>query len=290
MSFSNPLVKSLSEAFNAPWPGPRGESVTLKDDDLTVTVCPEDGARITSLKFGATEFLRTYNPDRRAFQYGCFPMVPFVGRIRGGDIKIGGRNYHLYQNKGENAMHGMAMFDPWKVVEQTAKKVVLTNEIGEPYPFPCKVTQTIELEGNTLKLALSISSSHAELPVDAGWHPWWLKKLSDTDEEMKLTFNADAIEETGSDELPTLRRLKPHDGPWDDCFDFDNSNAAAVMKWGDRHTVTMISNCPALVVFDKQPDATCVNPMSGIPNGVNTDPHLITPVTELVARSSWKFS
>ena len=98
------------------------------------------------------------------------------------------------------------------------------------------------------------------------------------------------MNETGSDELPTGKHLEPTAGPWDDCFTFLKSNAAAELVYPGRRRIAVSSNCPALVVFDKQPDATCVNPMSGIPNGVNTDPHVITPFMKLVAKTKLTFT
>ena len=106
---------------------------------------------------------------------------------------------------------------------------------------------------------------------------------------LKINFNADSMEETGSDELPTGNRFPQKEGPWDDCFNFEKYNASAILSYGNKRTITMTSNCPALVVFDKQPDASCVNPMSGIPNGLNTEPHVISPNLSLTVKSKWVF-
>ena len=290
MAFSDPLIQSLSKAFDAPWPGPIGCSNSIKSDDLEVTVCPEDGARITSLKHKGVELLRQYNPDRKAFQYGCFPMVPFVGRVRNGTITFVGKDHFLYQNKGPNAMHGMAHFDPWHLDECSANCINMSLKVGAPWPWDCKVLQKICINKNVLTLSLCILSDTDTFPVDAGWHPWFLKDPDNTGaSQLKVDFKADSMEEI-ADELPTGKLLKPTAGPWDDCFNFNNHKASAVLTYGDKRTISMTSNCPALVVFDKQPDATCVNPMTGVPNGVNTAPHVITPNLMLVAKSIWTFN
>jgi aldose 1-epimerase len=290
MSFNDPLIQALSKAFDTAWPGPRGRMVNLSNGDLSAVVCPDDGSRIASLKYKGIEFLRQYNPERRAFQYGCFPMVPFPGRLRNGEVRIGGRTFYLYQNKGKNAMHGMAHFSSWKVEQESGSAARLSLDVGAPWPFPCRVVHTIRLEPDCLSLELEIETSHCGLPVDAGWHPWFLKRLEGCGGELEIRFNPDCMDETGSDELPTGRKLACRPGPWDDCFEFDGCNASAVLSWGGARKVSMTSNCPALVVFNKQPDAACVNPMTGIPNGLNTNPHLISPILKLHARSLWKFS
>lgn len=290
MAFSEQLIQSLSKAFDTPWPGPRGTFATIGSEVLSVTVCPEDGARIISLKYKGVELLRQYNSNRRAFQYGCFPMVPFVGRLRNGDICYAGEKHHLYQNKGQNAMHGMAHFDPWFLNESSSTGIRMTLNVGKPWPWQCKVIQTINVIDNVLELSLEILTDKDTFPVDAGWHPWFLKDPDNTGaSELKINFNADSMEETGSDELPTGNRFPQKEGPWDDCFNFEKYNASAILSYGNKRTITMTSNCPALVVFDKQPDASCVNPMSGIPNGLNTEPHVISPNLSLTVKSKWVF-
>ncbi|WP_281757853.1 hypothetical protein [Succinatimonas hippei] len=290
MAFSEQLIQSLSKAFDTPWPGPRGNLSTIGSDVLSVTVCPEDGARVVSLKHKGVELLRQYNPNRRAFQYGCFPMVPFVGRLRNGDICYAGEKHHLYQNKGQNAMHGMAHFDPWHLNECSSTKLRMTLNVGEPWPWQCKVIQEVNVIGNVLELSLQILTDKDIFPVDAGWHPWFLKEPdNDGTSVLKIDFKADSMEETGSDELPTGNRVSPKEGPWDDCFNFEKYNASAILSYRNKRTITMTSNCPALVVFDKQPDASCINPMSGVPNGLNTNPHVISPNLSLTAKSKWVF-
>ncbi len=73
---------ALQQAFDAPWPGPVGELVTLEKGNIHLQIYPHDGLGITSLKAFGSEVLRQWQPQRRAFQYGCFPMV-LVGRATG---------------------------------------------------------------------------------------------------------------------------------------------------------------------------------------------------------------
>ena len=50
------------------------------------------------------------------------------------------------------------------------------------------------------------------------------------------------------------------------------------------------SRPPALVVvvvFDQLPHATCVEPQTGPPNGLNTHPRLVTPIDPLEASTTW---
>ncbi|MCV5625704.1 hypothetical protein OFN31_29115, partial [Escherichia coli] len=84
---------ALQQAFDAPWPGPVGELVTLEKGNIHLQIYPHDGARITSLKAFGSEVLRQWQPQRRAFQYGCFPMVPWAGRLGNATLNAGGQCY-----------------------------------------------------------------------------------------------------------------------------------------------------------------------------------------------------
>ncbi|MBA1681993.1 hypothetical protein G9H42_31460, partial [Escherichia coli] len=78
--------------------------------NIHLQIYPHDGARITSLKAFGSEVLRQWQPQRRAFQYGCFPMVPWAGRLGNATLNAGGQCYSLPANKPPHALHGMACY------------------------------------------------------------------------------------------------------------------------------------------------------------------------------------
>jgi aldose 1-epimerase len=43
------------------------------------------------------------------------------------------------------------------------------------------------------------------------------------------------------------------------------------------------------VVYDEQPEAVCVEPQSGPPNGLNTAPRLVTPIDPLEITTVWSW-
>lgn len=317
MALKDSFVQGLMQAFDTPWPGPRGQRFVIcsqennleqavaakttaascsgnntgNTPELELTVLKDDAARIQSLKFHGVELLRQHNPQSKAFQYGCFPMIPWVGRMKGGDITFKGQTHHLYQNKGQNAMHGMAHFEDWELISYQPNAIKLAYNVGEPWPWPCKVEQRLELRDHKLFMELKISTTQGEFPVDAGWHPWFLKDPDHTgSEQLQVQFKADDMEEIGPDEIPTGKKLPVNNGPWDDCFNFYNSQAQAKLIYPGKREITITSNCPALIVFNKLADATCVNTMSGVPNGVNTNPHVISPIQPLEVKAVWSFT
>lgn len=293
----NAHFQALQQAFDAPWPGPVGDAITLKRGQVEVTVYPQDAARMTSLRVFDYELLRQWHPQRRAFQYGSFPMVPWVGRLGNGQLDANGKTWQLPANKPPHALHGMACYSLWNIVELTSDSLTLSMTLAEPWPWKGHVIQRITLQDNALIMRLEIHSETDTFPASAGWHPWfakWVDAPQDvsglpTDEALQLRFAADWQEELGANELPTGKRISPRPGPWDDCFGF-TEGVSVDLEWPGKLALNMTSGAPGLVVFDKQPDATCVNPLTQAPNAINTAPEYVSPAQPLVIETRWQFT
>jgi aldose 1-epimerase len=285
---------AVRKAFDAPWPGPRGARVELVAGDLSATIHPADGCRLASFTVGGVELMRGWTPERRAFQYGCFPMVPWVGRMRDGRLAFQGKTHALPVNKPPHAMHGMACFAPWQIVRTGPRAAEFVLPLEDPWPWKGHVVQCFELTEEALQITLSVCSGGAEFPAAAGWHPWFRKWLGETGdggegseaEKLHIAFSAAWQEEPGDDELPTGRRGAVRPGPWDDCFGFTGPMHAR-LDWPGRFGLDISSAASSMVVFDKKPDAACVEPLSGPPDGINTCPAIVTPATPLVVKTSW---
>lgn len=287
-----PHWQALQEAFDAPWPGPTGDAVELGKGAVALTVYPQDGARIASLRAFGYELLRQWDPQRRAFQYGAFPMVPWVGRLGDGQLNVAGQTYALPANKPPHALHGMACYSDWRIVAQTPDTLTLEMALASPWPWTGRVVQHFCVQDDALALRLEIHTDAEAFPASAGWHPWfnkWLDAPQDPEAALQVSFNADWQEEPGSNELPTGNRIAPRPGPWDDCFGFDNDFAVR-LEWPHKIALEMTSTAPALVVFDKQPDATCVNPLTQAPNAINTSPQWVRVDAPLIIETRWQFS
>ena len=62
------------------------------------------------------------------------------------------------------------------------------------------------------------------------------------------------------------------------------------LLWPGKLAMTMTSSANSLVVFDKQPDATCINPLTQAPNAINLTPEFVTPDKPLVIETRWQFT
>ncbi|MBJ9259891.1 aldose 1-epimerase [Citrobacter amalonaticus] len=282
--------QALQRAFDTPWPGPIGDVVSLQKGNISIQIHPQDGARMTSLQAFGYEVLRQWEPQRRAFQYGCFPMVPWAGRLGYATLNVDGERYTLPANKPPHALHGMACYSHWEIVDKTSDRLRLRMPLSSPWPWRGEVLQTVTLEEDGLVLRLEIHSESETFPASAGWHPWFAKRLGHSieDEELQISFNADWQEEPGDDELPTGNRITPRGGPWDDCFGF-TSGLNVSLRWPGKLTMSMQSAAQSLVVFDKQPDASCVNPLTQAPNAINRTPQFVNSDSPLIIESRWQF-
>lgn len=263
------------------WPGPVGERITLTDGDLTAVIVPADGCRLLSLRVAGHELMRPWTTERRAFQYGSFPMVPWLGRLDRGRLVHAGTTHLLPVNKPPHALHGMACFGPWTHQGDG----VFTYRLGEPWPWTGTVTQTFALADGALTTTLTVATDGRPFPAAAGWHPWFRTDVAGA--ALSIDTHPDWQEEPGEDELPTGRRVDPRPGPWDDCFGFDGP-MSATLTWPGVAELAMSSDASYMTLFTALPDAACVEPSTGPPNGVNTLPRLTTVDTPVSICTTWR--
>lgn len=137
----------------------------LAAGEAEVSVDAGNGGRLSSLRIGGVELLR------QGAGFGSFPMVPWCGRVAEGRFRDGAEMRQLPLNNPPHAIHGTGREVPWKVVRASATEAVLSYELGDPWPYPGRVTQTVTLEEGALTLFLGIEAYESSFPAQAGWHP-----------------------------------------------------------------------------------------------------------------------
>lgn len=259
----------------------RNDEITLTAGDAEVTVRPGNGGRIQGLRVGGTELLR------QGERFGCFPMVPWCGRIRDGRFRDGATVHQLPLNAPPNAIHGTARDAAWRTARAGDGEAVLTHDLAEPWPYPGRVTQQIELAPDSLTLTMSVETYESSFPAQIGWHPWFLRNLGGAD--AVLDFAPAWQEERGDDHLPTGRRVDPRPGPWDDCIGMPGG-VDVTLTWPGQLRLTVTSREEWVVIYDEQREAVCVEPQTGPPDGLNTAPRLVTPLEPLEASTTWTWA
>jgi aldose 1-epimerase len=256
------------------------EDITLTAGEAEVRVSPANGGRISGLKVGSLELLR------QGPRYGCFPMVPWCGRIRDGRFLDGGTVRQMPLNSPPHAIHGTARDGAWRTARVTADEAVITYELTDPWPHPGRVTQVVALTEDGLTLTMSVEAYGDSFPAQLGWHPWFNRNLDGVGVE--LDFKPAWQEERGADHLPTGNRIDPRPGPWDDCFGMPGG-VDVTLTWPDRLELKVAGRQEWVVVYDEQTEAVCVEPQTGPPNGLNTHPRLVTPLEPLEASTTWSW-
>jgi aldose 1-epimerase len=257
------------------------QPTTLHVDDVTLTVFAEFGARLGQITVADQPLLVDVPPldGPHPLTWGCYPMAPWAGRIRGGRFAFEGIEHQLPINHSDgdgrqrsHAIHGLVYDRDWPAVDEVSDTTWTANRDLE-WSFGGSVTQAIELFEDRVELTLTVESSGVRFPAEVGWHPWFRKPD-------RLEFSPTSMYERDEFGLPTGALVGPADGPWDDCF----VAGGPVELHYDRPVAPLVrvdSDCDHWVVYDEPADATCVEPQSGPPDAFNLEPHVVTPTRPL---------
>jgi aldose 1-epimerase len=260
----------------------------LTTDGAVASIRP-DGGRLASLVIDGREILVT--DDLHPFAWGSFPMVPFAGRLRNGSFTFGGRTWQLPRNSPPHAIHGLVAESDWRVDGPATIDLAL----GEPWPFSGRVVQRFELAPGVLTCRLEL---HADEPMPAiiGWHPWFARRPVTATAEaadrpaagpLELDFRAERMYAKDDDGIPTGELVAAPAGPWDDCF--TRPVRPPALRWPGYLELAIESDCPAWVVYDRPPHAVCVEPQTGPPNALNSEPEIVMPRYPLVREMRWRW-
>ncbi|RZA34197.1 MAG: aldose epimerase [Lysobacteraceae bacterium] len=251
-----------------------GPLLRLARGHLQVDVAPEAGGRIAQITHRGLDQLVDHRQAGGAMiGWGCYPMVPWAGRVRRGRFAFHGLEHQLPLNLGGHAIHGVGFAMAWRVESQALHRIELSLALpqDERWPFGGRALQRIELGEDSLQLTLSVQAGSLPMPAVIGWHPWFRKPG-------RLDFSPSSMYPRDVDGVAILPPRTPSAGPWDDCF----VNRQPVALESEGQTLTLRSDCTHWVVYDETPYATCVEPQSGPPDAFNIDPFVLAPGAALV--------
>jgi aldose 1-epimerase len=247
-----------------------GTLTHLECGPLRVEVAAEAGGRIASISRDGMEWLAGYDDANAAMiAWGCYPMLPWAGRIRRGRFAFAGRDYQLPTNLQGHAIHGVGFGLPWQIRDRQAHRIELSCELphDERWPFGGIAVQHIELMDDALRCRLSVQAGEFAMPLPVlGWHPWFVKPE-------QLEFHPRACYRRDAEGIAVMPPVAPSQGPWDDCF--INHEPVLLHRQGRRLRLT--SSCDHWVVYDQPAHATCVEPQTGPPDAFNLAPATLPP-------------
>ncbi|MFL5686145.1 MAG: aldose 1-epimerase [Chloroflexota bacterium] len=262
--------------------------IVLTRDGATLTVDPTAGGRFASLVVGGHEILVTDGDG--PLWWGCYPMVPFAGRIRDGRFRFRGRTYQLPLTMPPNAIHGTVLERAWQVTFRRDDRVELESDLGADWPFRGRVTQAIALVPGGLEATLTVEATDP-MPVVLGWHPWFRRQLVGAAAE--LDFEAHSMYARDPAGLPTGATIAPTPRPWDDAF--TDLVIPPRLTWPGVLRLDLRSTAPFWVVFDEREEAICVEPQTGPPDAFNlaasvgVDPPMAMPDRPASVAMAWRW-
>jgi aldose 1-epimerase len=228
------------------------------DLPVSAVVSPVDGGRIASLRVGGEDLLVSGEGDDHPMLWGCYPMVPWAGRIRDGRFDIDGRTVELPIDLPPHAIHGTGYLSRWTVIDSGLDHVELSTALT--WPLGGRAHQHVQLTERALVLVLTVVADDRPMPVTIGWHPWFVKPVAD-----RLRFGRMYLRD--AEGIPTGLLVEPTPRPWDDCF--VDPEGPLELHLASGRVVTISSDCDHWVVYDQPEHATCVEPQSGPPDAVH---------------------
>jgi aldose 1-epimerase len=241
------------------------------------------GGRIAAFRLDGLDLLVTGGST--ALDWGCYPMAPWVGRIRHGEFRWEGGTYRVPVNFGAHAIHGTTFDVAWS--EDGPGR--LSVPLGSRWPWPGRARQEIVLTLRELSLRLEVRADSTPMPVVVGWHPWWSRRLA-RGAALTVELPGDAVMyRRDADGIPSADLVPAPPGPWDDCF--TSRSGLPILRWPGAVELRVDTACDHWVVYDEPADALCVEPVTGPPDAFNLGlgVAVVSPGRPLVATARYRW-
>jgi aldose 1-epimerase len=195
------------EAFmNAPQSG----LLTLSSGSLELQLVPPLGGSIAGLTYATSSGERipclrgVEGNSNDPLDHACFPLVPFVNRIRGGRFVFRGREITLRPNLAgdPSPLHGQGWHSAWEVERAAEAEVALAfRHALREWPWAYEARQHFALDPEGLTVILScINMSDAPMPCGLGLHPYF-----PCDGRTRLDARVDCAWTVGAQVLPVAQ-------------------------------------------------------------------------------------
>jgi galactose mutarotase-like enzyme len=240
--------------------------VEIETGRVAVTWDPEDGARLTSLRFDGHEVLADLTVEDTPYfwTHGCFAMAPYAGRVYGGVLHHDGEEVTLPgPGMDGHVMHGLTADRAWTRLDQTSARI----DLDDRWPFGGWVEQRLLLTDDALTVTVTVHNEDRAMPAWLGFHPWFRRDLG-TGEPVRITSDLGSMYEKDADGRLTGRTVAVPPGAHDDAF--VAPELPVRLEWPGALTLLLSSETDGtatqdVVVFDERPEAVCVEPQTAPP-------------------------
>ena len=259
--------------------------ITLKHTHCRLEIDEQHGGRIAQCYINDTPILVEVCND--PLLWGAYPMAPWVGRLKNGELHVKDRCYRFPLNLAPHAIHGTCFDQPWHVDAHDEHSLRMSHQLSAPWPFPGRVEQIIRLEHKRVHCEMLLHSDAEPFPASMGWHPWFKRKLN-SGQALELSFSAEHAYACDDSLIPTGELTTMPPAPWDDCF--IGLHHAPVLTWPGFIELTISSTQKHWVVYSKPEHAICVEPQSAPANAINSSNcFIVRPDHPLHIDMSWSW-
>jgi aldose 1-epimerase len=283
--------------------------VELGAGGVVSRIDPADGGRIVSLVIAGIERILPKARARArepALYWGCYPMVPWAGRLSNGRIPTNDGDVRLEPNLPPSAIHGLGFDKSWEIVERTETTVAMMCELrGLGWPFGGHAVQRLSLGAESLELQLEVGGYNRAGPAGLGWHPWFTRAPA---AGVELCVQASEVLVVDADLVPTgaIRKVSPTEDlrscpPLGDRrldHVYVRAKSPAIVRWSDLELRIEYDTSMETVVVHTPTEGFCVEPQTMWPNapllaaaGVRgTGLRTLEPGESLSATETWRWS
>ena len=191
-------------------------SRTIRNDQTAVSVCPEVGSSICSMRFLLNgKWVDIMRPTPQGAMeakdpgaFSSFHLMPYSNRIENGILHFRGKTLSLFRNDADgHAIHGVVRDMPWKVRSEDGQQLEVgldsreQENVNWPWPFSCRMM--FRLSGNVFTIRFCIRNEGSEvMPVGFGTHPYFSRKLTGQDDRVLVKLPVKGLY-PGNTPIPT---------------------------------------------------------------------------------------
>lgn len=162
---------------------PESGLLTLSSGSLMLQLMPPLGGSIARFDYHSADGRRigclrgVEGKSTNPLDQACFPLVPFVNRVRGGRFAFRGREVALQPNlRGDpNPLHGQGWRAAWEIASAGAAEAELVfRHVPGEWPWAYEARQRFALDPEGLDVILSCTNAADEpMPCGLGLHPYF---------------------------------------------------------------------------------------------------------------------